>query len=82
MPEFKIDISSYLENDNLKIDTLQFQKMVLLFNAIEDGWSLKKRDGSYVFTKNHEGRKEILHDDYLVAFMKNNLKVGYDTKNN
>jgi len=73
MPEFKIDISSYLENDNLKIDTLQFQKMVLLFNAIEDGWTLKKRDGAYVFTKNHEGRKEILHDDFLVDFMKKNL---------
>jgi hypothetical protein len=75
MPEFRIDISSYLDNDNLKIDTIQFQKMVLLFNAIEDGWTLKKRDNAYVFTKNHEGKKEILHDDYLMQFMKQKLDM-------
>jgi hypothetical protein len=77
MPEFKIDISSYLENDNLKINTIQFQKMVLLFNAIEDGWTLKKRDNAYVFTKNHEGKKEILHDDYLQQFMKQKLDMTH-----
>lgn len=73
--DFKIKLDDYLENDNLKIDTIQFQKMALLFNAIEDGWSIKKRNDSYVFTKNHEGKKEILHDDYLISFMKNNLNV-------
>ena len=73
--DFKINLDDYLENVNLKIDTIQFQKMTLLFNAIEDGWSIKKRNDSYVFTKNHEGKKEILHDDYLISFMKNNLNV-------
>ena len=73
--DFKINLDDYLGNDNLKIDTIQFQKMTLLFNAIEDGWSIKKRNDSYVFTKNHEGKKEILHDDYLISFMKNNLQV-------
>jgi hypothetical protein len=73
--DFKIKLDDYLENDNLKIDTIQFQKMTLLFNAIEDGWSIKKRNDSYVFTKNHEGKKEILHDDYLISFMKHNLNV-------
>ena len=75
MPEFKIDISGYLDNDNLKINTIQFQKMVLLFNAIEDGWTIKKRENAYVFTKNHENRKEILHDDYLLQFMKQKLDM-------
>ena len=32
-----------LENGNTKIDIIQFQKMVLLFNSIEDGWSVKKK---------------------------------------
>jgi hypothetical protein len=75
MPEFKIDISGYLDNDNLKINTIQFQKMVLLFNAIEDGWNIKKRENAYVFTKNHENRKEILHEDYLIQFMKQKLDM-------
>ncbi len=74
--EFKLDLTSYLENDKLKIDGIQFQKMLLLFNAVEAGWTLKKRNGSYVFTKNHEGKKEVVHESYLINFMKQNLDVG------
>jgi hypothetical protein len=70
--EFKINIDNYLDN-HLTIDRIKFQKMILLYNALEDGWALKKRKDAYVFTKNHEGKKEILHDDYLLKFMKNNI---------
>ena len=73
--DFKINLAAYLDNDNLKIDAIQFQKMVFMFNAIEDGWTLKKRHDSYVFTKNHEGKKEILHDNYLLEFMTKNMKA-------
>ncbi len=71
--DLKIDISKYLEKPNLEISAIQFQKMLLLFNAIEEGWSIKKRNDSYVFTKNHEGKKEVFHEDYLLKFMKKNL---------
>ncbi len=74
--EFKLDLNSYLENDKLKIDGIQFQKMLLLFNAVEAGWTLKKRNNSYVFTKNHEGKKEVIHESYLLNFMKQNLNVS------
>jgi hypothetical protein len=65
-----------LENENLKVDIIQFQKMILLFNAIEKGWAVKKRHESYVFTKNHEGKKEVLEDSYLMKFMKTNLNLA------
>ncbi len=71
--DLKIDISKYLENSDLQIGAIQFQKMLLLYNAIEEGWSIKKRNDSYVFTKNHEGKKEVFHEDYLLKFMKKNL---------
>jgi len=73
--EFKLNIGEYLENANMKIDCVKFQKMLLLFNAIEDGWTIKKRDESFVFTKNHEGKREILHESYLTQFMKTNLNT-------
>lgn len=73
--DFKINLAAYLDNDNLKVDAIQFQKMVFMFNAIEDGWTLKKRHDSYVFTKNHEGKKEILHDNYLLEFMTKNMNA-------
>jgi hypothetical protein len=73
--DIKITLDA-LENDTLKIDVIQFQKMILLFNAIEKGWSVKKREEAYVFTKNHEGKKEILEDSYLLKFMKTNLDLA------
>ena len=64
--------STYKVLHNMNIDIPTFQKMFFIFNALNDGWSIKKRKDSYVFTKKHEGRKEILSDDYLITFIKNN----------
>jgi hypothetical protein len=76
--DIKINLESLkdLENNNVKIDVIKFQKMLLLFNSIEQGWSVKKKNDSYVFTKNHEGKKEVLEDTYLLKFMKTNLDMA------
>ena len=80
--DIKINLDSLkdLENSNLKIDAIKFQKMLLLYNSIEQGWSVKKHGDSYIFSKKHEGKKEVLEDTYLLKFMKTNLdfnKVVY-----
>ena len=72
--DFKLSLDSYLESD-VKVDTIKFQKMLLIFNALEEGWCIKKRNSAYVFTKNHENKKEILDDSYLMKFMKTNLDL-------
>jgi predicted transposase YbfD/YdcC len=76
--ELKINLDNLkdLENSNLKIDAIKFQKMLLLYNSIEQGWSVKKQNLSYVFSKKHEGKKEILEDTYLLKFMKTNLDLN------
>ena len=73
--DIKINLDSLkdLENSNFKIDAIKFQKMLLLYNSIEQGWSVKKNKESYVFSKKHEGKKEVLEDTYLLKFMKTNL---------
>jgi hypothetical protein len=73
--DIKLNLDSLkdLENENIKVDVIKFQKMLLLFNSIEQGWSVKKRDGSYVFSKPHENKKEVLEDSYMLKFMKTNL---------
>jgi hypothetical protein len=72
--EIKINLD--LDNENFKIDSIKFQKMLLLYNAIEEGWSIKKLGDSYVFKKNHEGKKEILDEKYLLTFMKSNFDMS------
>ena len=43
--DIKIKMDNYLEN-NIKIDNIKFQKMLFLFNAIEEGWTIKKKNRS------------------------------------
>jgi hypothetical protein len=76
--DIKVNLDSLkdLENENVKVDVIKFQKMMLLFNSIEQGWSVKKREGSYVFSKPHENKKEVLEDSYLLKFMKTNLDLN------
>jgi len=74
--DITINLDSLKDLENLKVDVIKFQKMLLLFNSIEQGWSVKKRDDSYVFTKSHEGKKEVLEEAYLKKFMKTNLDLN------
>jgi hypothetical protein len=72
------DANTKTNNDNkqIEIDKIKFQKMVFLYNALENGWSIKKRSDSYIFTKNHEGKKEIFDESYLSIFMKDNADIN------
>jgi hypothetical protein len=75
--EIKINIENKDgSSSDIALDNVKFQKMVLLFNAINDGWSIKKHNDSYIFKKNHEGKKEIFHDSYLLTFMKGNFDIN------
>ena len=74
--DITINLDSLKDLENLKVDVIKFQKMLLLFNSIEQGWSVKKRDDSYIFTKKHEGKKEVLEESYLKKFMKTNLDLN------
>ena len=50
--------------------------MVFLYNAVNDGWKIEKRDGMYVFRKKHENKEEIYSDAYLENFVSNNLRFS------
>ena len=71
-----MDIEVKIEDKQLEIDKIKFQKMVFLYNALNNGWSIKKRKESYIFTKNHEGKKEIFDESYLSIFMKENTDIN------
>ena len=72
-----MDIEIKIENEqSLEIDKNKFHKMVFLFNALDNGWSIKKRNDSYIFTKNHEGKKEVFNESYLSSFMKDNADIN------
>ena len=62
-----------INSSDLKINIVQLQKMAFLYNALENGWRIKKKKDCYIFSKNHEGKKEVYLDSYLKRFMETNL---------
>jgi hypothetical protein len=52
-----------------EISPAKFHKMMFLYNALQEGWSIKKQNQSYIFKKNHEGKREILDESYLDTFV-------------
>ncbi len=57
----------------LNIDFIKLQKMSFLYNALDAGWSVKKQDQKYIFTKKHEGKREVYLETYLQKFIESNL---------
>jgi len=64
----------HIDSNNI-LDSVKLQKMAFLYNALENGWTIKKKKDLYIFTKNHEGKKEVYLDDYLKRFMKENFSI-------
>ena len=60
----------------IKLDSILVQKMAFIFNSLEDGWAIRKKDDSYIFTKPHNKSKEILMDSYLKKFLKSNFNIN------
>ena len=71
-----MDIDININNDEKKIDCILLQKMIFIYNALEKGWSIKKKNNLYIFTKNHGGKKEVLLENYLKKFMIENLDIN------
>ena len=71
-----MDVDLNIDTNNMKIDCILLQKMIFIHNALDKGWTIKKKKNTYVFTKNHEGKKEVMLEDYLKRFMIENLDIN------
>ena len=63
------------ETSNKESKNIKNKKMEFIWNALEDGWEIRKKDNSYIFSKEHEGKKEVFSESYLRAFIVKNLKI-------
>ena len=57
------------------LDMQSIRKMAFIYNALDEGWQVIKKTDRYIFTKKHEGRKEVLSDDYLKKFIVKNFSL-------
>jgi len=38
--------------DTVEIDSIKLHKMVFIYNALENGWTINKKEDIYIFNKN------------------------------
>lgn len=71
-----MDVQLKINNVDLNVNSNKLHKMIFIFNALENGWTIKKKNKKYIFSKNHEGKKEIFDESYLAIFMKDNTNIN------
>ena len=59
--------------DTSKLEKPTLRKLLFISNALDQGWSVKKQDESYIFTKKHENKREVFKENYLENFLLTNF---------
>jgi|TARA_B100000900_G_scaffold299068_1_gene257601 hypothetical protein len=72
MEKYKL---SEIDDNNLQMNKRDFQKILFINNAIEDGWTVKKDNKNYIFKKKHENKVQVYEQKYLENFIHNNSKI-------
>ena len=44
-----MDLDVRINGNKLNINSSKFHKMLFIFNALENGWTVKKQDDKYIF---------------------------------
>lgn len=57
------------------IDEEKLAKIVFIYNALENGWTINKSDDNYIFKKKHGEKKEVFEESYLKTFIKSNSNI-------
>ncbi len=71
-----MDVQLKINNVDLNVNANKLHKMIFVFNALENGWTIKKKNKKYIFSKNHEKKREIFSEDYLSSFIKDNSNIN------
>ena len=60
---------------SVDIDNKLLKKTLFLYNALEQGWTIKKKGDLFILNKKHEGNTRYFDDNYLSTFMKENTNI-------
>ena len=63
-------------NYRFEVDNKFQQKLLFIYNALENGWEIKKSGNKYILKKENNEDKEVCLDNYLDKFIKT-LLLGF-----
>ena len=72
-----------ITNDNLQLDIITMYKMTFVYNALLNGWTVRKlKNNKFEFSKNKEEiKKEVYLDNFLNKFIDANINVNHIISN-
>jgi hypothetical protein len=50
-------------------------KMMFIYNCLENGWNIEKKNDYYILRKKHQGEKKYIKKKYLSTFIKENINL-------
>ena len=62
-----------MENNKIELNQKTYCKMMFIQNALNEGWSVKKKENTYIFTMKHKGKCEVFKEEYLEEFITKNI---------
>tara|TARA_Y100000816_G_C25736095_1_gene387526 strand:- start:58 stop:255 length:198 start_codon:yes stop_codon:yes gene_type:complete len=65
-----------MQLDLTKYSPKELSKIIFISNAINDGWTVKKRDELYIFSRHKGKEKQIYEEKYLDKFIKKYFKMN------
>ena len=60
----------------MDIEAMKRHVLVFIGSALDDGWTVRKKGDSYVFSKPHEGKKQVLTNEYLAVFLEKHMSLA------
>jgi hypothetical protein len=49
--------------------------MMFIYNALENGWMVRKKNDAYIFSKKHENKREVFDINYLEQFLDSVIEI-------
>jgi hypothetical protein len=53
--------------------TNEINKLLFIYNAIEQGWRVKKKGGCYIFSRKHNNECKYFRPSYIYEFIQSNI---------
>ena len=68
-------MNNIIDLSNININSKEFSKIIFIYNALEDGWTIKKNNNKYIFSKHKSKEKQIFSENFLNIFITKYFKI-------
>tara|TARA_Y100000385_G_scaffold276182_1_gene321625 strand:+ start:1286 stop:1492 length:207 start_codon:yes stop_codon:yes gene_type:complete len=68
-------MNNIIDFSKININSKEFSKIIFIYNALEDGWSIKKSNNKYIFSKHKTKEKQIISENFLNIFITKYFKI-------